>query len=231
MNREAPNTMITNKAVAYYRVSTQRQGRSGLGLEAQQYAVTTYGKHHRLDIEREFIEVESRDNNNRPILKEALRYCRRYKAVLVIAKLDRLGGNVAFISALMESKVEFVAVDNPNAKKLFIHIMAAFAEDERERISLRTREALAAAKRRGVKLGRYGAEILSKKNKQQSIDFAIKLRPTIENLRAQGFKTIRQITDELNRQKIPTYRNNGARWHINTVYNLEKKIKSFNNQI
>src|ERR1700732_1524835 len=138
--------------IAYYRVSTGRQGASGLGLEAQRAAV--YRHIGAGQLAAEYTEVESgKKHTNRPQLLTALQECRRKKATLVIAKLDRLGRNVAFISALMESGADFVCCDNPHANRLMLHMLAAFAAHEREQISQRTKAALAAAKARGVKLG------------------------------------------------------------------------------
>lgn len=214
------------KAIPYYRVSTERQGNSGLGLEAQQKSIKDYASFHQLELLTEFTEIESGGNNRRPILHQALEECKRTKAILLIAKLDRLGRNVAFISKLMESDVDFVAVDNPNANKLMVHIMAAFAEYERDQISKRTKEALAAAKNRGVELGVNGRDILSKKNKQAAIDFAMNMKPVIETLKYEGYKTVRDITDGLNKKRIAPYRGEQARWHTNTVYNLLKRINS-----
>jgi len=138
--------------VAYYRVSTARQGQSGLGLDAQRSAVSGYVA-SRGELVEEFTEVESGRKNDRLQLIAALDLCRRRRAVLVIAKLDRLARNVAFVARLMESGAEFVAVDNPHATKLLVHLLAAFAEHERDQISSRTVAALAAAKVRGVRLG------------------------------------------------------------------------------
>lgn len=137
--------------IAYYRVSTAAQGRSGLGLDAQRAAVAQYLRG--ASPEREFVEIESGANNLRPQLAVALRDCRLSGAKLLVAKLDRLSRNLAFLAALMDSGVEFVACDNPNANRLTVHILAALAEHERSLISIRTREALAAAKARGVQLG------------------------------------------------------------------------------
>jgi len=148
--------MKSNRYIAYYRVSTQRQGRSGLGLEAQRQAVFD-----RLcgngELIAEYTEVESGRKNDRPRLAEALAACRLHRATLIIAKLDRLARNVAFVSNLMEAGagVEFEAVDFPQANRLTIHILAAVAEHEAQMISDRTRVALAAAKARGVRLGGY----------------------------------------------------------------------------
>ncbi|MCX6315976.1 MAG: recombinase family protein [Bacteroidetes bacterium] len=213
------------KAVPYYRVSTERQGVSGLGLEAQQKAVQEYANAKGYKLIGEFIEVESGRNNKRPILHEALTECKNQKATLLIAKLDRLGRNVAFISALMESEVDFIAVDNPQANKLIVHIMAAFAEYERDQISTRTKEALYMAKKRGVKLGQYGKNVLAKKNKSDSLAFAKRMTKTITKLNKEGFETIREIRDKLNERNIPTYTGSGH-WHVNTVHRLLMQIKS-----
>jgi len=146
-----PEAQFEGKFIAYFRASTERQGQSGLGLEAQQKAVVDWLNGGGSELIESFIEVESGKHAHRPELAKALAQCRRRKAKLVIAKLDRLSRNVAFIASLMDSGVEFVAVDNPSANKLTIHILAAVAEDERERISARTNAALAAAKARGTK--------------------------------------------------------------------------------
>lgn len=134
--------------VAYYRVSTARQGQSGLGLDAQRTAISGFLQDHG-ELVAEFMEVGSGRKNDRPQLAAALDLCLRRRAVLVIAKLDRLARNVAFVARLMESGAEFVAVDNPHANKLMVHMLAAFAEHERDQISVRTVAALAAAKARG----------------------------------------------------------------------------------
>src|ERR1700730_229839 len=138
---------MADQFVAYYRVSTDRQGRSGLGLEAQQAAVSRYlGAVAPI---AEFTEIESGKRSDRPQLKQALALCRKRKARLVIAKLDRLSRNLAFIAALMDSGVEFVAVDNPHATRLTLHILAAVAEHERHMIADRTKAALQAAPEQG----------------------------------------------------------------------------------
>ncbi len=141
------------KFVAYYRVSTARQGRSGLGLEAQQRAVADYLGHNGWQVVAEHTEVESGKRDDRPELQKALAACRVHGATLIIAKLDRLSRNVAFTANLMDAGVDFVAVDFPTANRLTIHILAAVAEHEREMISARTKAALAAARARGVVLG------------------------------------------------------------------------------
>src|SRR5262245_3870200 len=141
------------KFIAYFRVSTGKQGKSGLGLEAQRKAVLDYLDGGRWSLVQEFVEIESGKDNERPRLTAALAACKKHRARLVIAKLDRLSRNLAFIVALMESGVEFVAVDNPHATKLTVHILAAVAEHERAMISESTKVALAAAKRRGMRPG------------------------------------------------------------------------------
>ena len=143
----------SGKWVSYLRVSTDKQGKSGLGLEAQRKAVADFLNGGRWQLLTEFVEVESGNRSDRPQLASALAAGKKHKAKLVIAKLDRLARNVNFVSGLMETGVEFVAADMPFANKLTIHILAAVAEHEREAISARTKAALAAAKARGVKLG------------------------------------------------------------------------------
>ena len=150
MTRRRPHT---GAFVAYYRVSTKDQGQSGLGLEAQRKAVTDWLNGGDWSLVGEFVEVETGTRSDRPQLKLAIEAARRSGAKLIIAKLDRLARNVAFISTLMESDVEFVALDCPTANKFTLHILAAVAEHEAQLISQRTKAALEAAKARGVKLG------------------------------------------------------------------------------
>lgn len=210
-------------AIAYYRVSTDRQGKSGLGLEAQAEAVQNYVSANGYQLAGAFTEIESGRKNNRPQLLAALNECKRIKAILIIAKLDRLGRNVAFIANLMESRVQFVAVDNPHATDLVLHITAAFAQFEREQISKRVKEALQAAKRRGTILGKNGREVLSQQNKQAANEFAAEIAPTIAQLKAEGFTTERAICAELNARQIPTPRE-GAQWHRSSVHRLLKRL-------
>lgn len=200
--------------VAYYRVSTDRQGRSGLGLEAQQKAVRDYLNGGDWKIAAEFVEVESGKRADRPELGKALEACRKHRAKLVIAKLDRLSRNLAFIATLMESGVEFIAVDNPHASKLTLHILAAVAEHEREAISERTKAALAAAKARGTRLGtpdpkgavkRMGAAL-----KAKASQFAANVTPTIREIQAAGYTSRNAIAGQLNDRKVATAR--GGQW-------------------
>ena len=212
-----------NKAIAYYRVSTDRQGKSVLGLEAQNKTVQQFATFKQCELIGEFTEIESGKKNNRPQLQEALKQCLKQKAVLVIAKLDRLGRNVAFISSLMESKVEFVAVDNPHANRLMLHLLAAFAEHEREQISTRTKEALKVAKNRGIILGKHGKNVLSQQNIKLADDFAETMTPIISELKSDGFITLRALRDELNNRSIASFRKD-CQWHLDTVFNITKRI-------
>jgi len=214
------------KIVSYIRVSTQKQGLSGLGLEAQQQAVNRYLLEQDAELVGEFVEVESgkKTDKQRPQLAAALAACKKHKAVLVVAKLDRLARNVHFISGLMESKVKFVALDMPEANELTLHVMAAFAEHEAKRISERTKAALAIAKERGVKLGTQGAFNLRpnlEKRKEESQAFAASLAGQFEGFQLRGL-TQRQMVDELNRLGIKTAR--GGEWTLIQVQRLLKKL-------
>ena len=215
--------MPNGKFIAYYRVSTTRQGESGLGLEAQQKAVADYLNGGNWQILAEYTEIESGKRNNRPKLAEAIADCKRLQATLIIAKLDRLARNVHFISGLMESGVEFIAVDNPNANRLMLHMLAAFAEHEREQISKRTKEALAAAKARGVQLGKNG-RILAAQNHAKAVAFSAGLRDIISAIRSEGYTTVRAICEQLNLRQIAPSGGVGKRWHVPQVYRLLKRI-------
>jgi DNA invertase Pin-like site-specific DNA recombinase len=203
--------------VAYYRVSTDKQGIKSSGMDAQREAVARFmaGKG---ELAAQFIEVESGRKDNRPQLMAALAECRKRRAVLVIAKLDRLARNVHFISGLMNSDVEFVAVDMPSANRLTIHILAAVAEHEREMISQRTKAALAAAKARGTKLGNSRAAeaaVLARAAKGTQSPPPEVLRLMTE-WKGQG-RGLRDITRELNRLNIRTPK--GSQWYASTVRN------------
>jgi DNA invertase Pin-like site-specific DNA recombinase len=208
----------TGKFIAYYRVSTQRQGRSGLGLKAQRTAVGDHLNGGNWKLVAELTEVESGKRSDRPKLTEALKLCRLHGATLIIAKLDRLARNVAFISNLMESGVDFQAVDFPQANRLTVHILAAVAEHEAKVISERTKAALAAAKRRGKKLGGYRGTTISKAMRAAALEAVAKrtdaraadLAPTIAELQAAGATSLRAIAAGLNERRIPTAR--GGDW-------------------
>jgi len=208
--------------VSYLRVSTTEQGQSGLGLEAQRHAVGEYINRVSSELVAEFVEIESGSRNDRPQLKAAIDLCKKQKATLIIAKLDRLARNVAFISTLMESGISFLAADNPHANKLMIHMLAAFAEHERDQIRERTKSALAAATARGVVLGRYGREVLSKQNRAKAIELARQLGPVLTELR--GHLTFEQMARVMNDRGIPTAR--GKRWHTATVHRLFRRVSA-----
>jgi DNA invertase Pin-like site-specific DNA recombinase len=217
--------------VAYYRVSTQRQGRSGLGLEAQQTAVRDHLNGGNWRIVTEFTEVESGKRSDRPKLAEALKTCRALGATLIIAKLDRLARNVHFVSGLMESGVEFTAVDFPQANRLTVHILAAVAEHEAKMISERTKAALAAAKRRGVKLGGDRGARLTAKARQAGVEAvraranerAADLAPIIAELQAAGARSLRALAAALNERGVSTPRGVGQ-WQANTVKQLLSRM-------
>lgn len=146
--------MTTDKYISYLRVSTARQGASGLGLEAQRFNIEGYLNGGKCTLLKEFVEVESGGKDlNRPKLQEALQLCRATGSILLIAKLDRLSRDAHFLLGLQKAGVKFVAVDMPTANELTVGIMALVAQEERKAISKRTKEALAAAKARGVRLG------------------------------------------------------------------------------
>ena len=208
---------VVGRFIAYFRVSTDRQGRSGLGLDAQREAVLRHVGSNRGELIGEFCEIESGKRNDRPQLAAAISAANRAKATLIIAKLDRLARNVHFVSGLMESGVDFVAADNPHANKLMVHMLAAFAEHEREQISQRTKDALAAAKARGIRLGRNGADRLAPAYRAEAIGRARQLAPVLAELRAAGMSA-RQIAAELTARKIATP--GGGRWHAQAVIRM-----------
>jgi DNA invertase Pin-like site-specific DNA recombinase len=193
-------------AVAYFRVSTDDQGRSGLGIEAQQARVVQFAQAEGLDIVQSFTEVETGKGSDalerRPQLRGALKAARKLKGHMIVAKLDRLSRNVHFISGLMEQGVPFIVAELGNSVPPFmLHIYAALAEQERKFISDRTKDALRAAKTRGVKLGgfnRKSAEIA-----QAAAETAARLRPVLEELAG---RSASRIAEELNRRQIPTPR-------------------------
>lgn len=213
--------MAKGRFVSYLRVSTQRQGVSGLGLEAQRTAVNDYLNGGRWTLVAECTEIESGKNNGRPELANALALCRVHNATLIIAKLDRLARNVAFISNLMESGVEFTAVDFPQANRLTVHILAAVAEHEAAMISARTKAALAAAKARGTVLGgdrgkltdairKRAVENRIKARREHAQKHAADLLPVIEAIRKEGAVSLRQIASALDERGINAPR--GGNW-------------------
>lgn len=216
--------------VAYYRVSTAKQGASGLGLDAQKHAVHAHAMHVGRSIAREYTEVETSTKaslQNRPELSNAIAFCKRTRATLVIAKLDRLSRNVAFLATLMESKVDFVACDTPSATPMVLHILVAVAEDEAKRISERTKAALAAYKARGGVLGANrqftreegdrGRERSAKRRREDARGRFADLAPEVLRRRARG-ETLQDIADWLNREGQVTTR--GKPWGAVQVLRL-----------
>jgi DNA invertase Pin-like site-specific DNA recombinase len=220
--------MEAKRFIAYYRVSTDRQGQSGLGLEAQQAAVTAYVRGVGGVVNGEETEIETGRRVDRPALARALDRCRQDGAILVIAKLDRLARNVHFISGLMVAGVEFLACDYPEANRLTIHIMAAVAEHEAEAISARTSAALGAAKARGQRLGwsipgrheeqRRASARGAAAGRDRADSFALALRPVIQQIEAAGIATFAGVAEALNARGIRTAR--GRRWYPTTVRNV-----------
>lgn len=225
---------MTRRYIAYFRVSTDRQGRSGLGLEAQRTAVLDYLNGGAWELVETFTEVESGRHDDRPELEKALAACRRHKAILVIAKLDRLARSVAFIANLMDSGVEFTAVDMPHANRFTLHIFAAVADHERHAISSRTKAALAAAKARGKALGwsipgrqdeqRQAARQAATARRENADRHAAKVWPVLEAIRAAGATTLKEQADALNARGVRTAR--GGIWHPATVRNLRLRVEA-----
>ena len=219
--------------IAYYRVSTQKQGLSGLGLKAQKEAVENFLSPELID--KEFTEIETGTNKKyRPILNEALELCRKHNATLIIAKLDRLARNVSFVSSLIDSKVKFKAVDNPHATELTIHILSAVAQDEAKRISKRIKDALAIKRKEldliGGKLGTNNLKVVDMLKGVQSIKDKAKNNP--HNKRALAFVSgltdrnlkLREIAELLNSNGFKT--STGKDFGTTQVIRLLQKIDS-----
>lgn len=223
------------RVVAYYRVSTEGQGRSGLGLEAQRHAVRALCDSRGWEVIDERTEIESGKNDTRPELAAAMHRAKVTGAVLVVAKLDRLSRSVAFLSALQDSGTRFVAADMPEANELTVHIMAAVAQAERKAIGRRTREALQAAKAAGRRLGNpNGAAALRRAGKGNvaavaeikagADSFAADLSPIVADIQAGGATSLPAIAAELNARHIQTRR--GGKWHPSSVRNLLARLPS-----
>jgi DNA invertase Pin-like site-specific DNA recombinase len=223
--------MASGKHISYLRVSTERQGRSGLGLEAQRQAVEQFLDGGRWKLVREFVEVESGKHDDRPQLAKALHLCKVTGAKLVIAKLDRLSRDAHFLLGLQKAGVPFVAADMPEANEMVVGIMAVVAQAERKMISDRTKAALQAARRRGVKLGNpNGARHLRGLGnasavsavRQNAKDRAENLRPVLDDVKSHGVSTVRGMADEMNRRGILTPR--GGQWHPTSVRRLIERL-------
>jgi DNA invertase Pin-like site-specific DNA recombinase len=217
--------------VAYLRVSTEKQGRSGLGLEAQRAACQAFiAAAPGASLLREYVEVESGKRNARPALAKAMAEARAYGATLLIAKLDRLSRDAHFLIGLSRSDLDFVAADNPHANKLTVGIMALIAEQEREAISSRTIAALRAAKERGTKLGNpNGAKHLKGRGNAEAVAtvrnnaeaFAARVLPIIAELEAQSGGSANAVAKEMNARGIPTAR--GGAWTARAVLNAKTR--------
>ena len=223
--------MGKGRYVSYLRVSTDRQGRSGLGLEAQRKAVEDFLNGGRWDLIAEFVEVESGKRDDRPKLAEALGLCRLHNATLVIAKLDRLSRDAAFLLGLQKAGVRFVAADMPEANELVVGIMAVVAQAERKMISARTKAALAAAKARGARLGKpenlrnqdAGRMQGRARRSAMAAERTADLRPIIMDVRASGASSLREIAAGLNQRGIPAAR--GGPWSAVQVKRaLERRV-------
>ena len=226
------------KFVSYLRVSTDRQGKSGLGIDAQRKAVADYLNGGQWQLVAELIEVESGKNNDRPQLQEAIARCQAYGAKLVIAKLDRLSRDAHFLLGLRNAGVEFVAADMPEANRLTVGIMALVAEQEREQISRRTKDALAAAKARGQQLGAYrGGTFVGRKgtpqdalhasqaHSRQATARALAKGPVLADFDPDGSLSLRELASRLNQAGVPTPTRRG-KWQANTVRRLRQRIAS-----
>ena len=208
--------MADGKFVSYLRVSTAKQGASGLGLEAQRRAVADHLNGGRWEHVREFVEVESGKRDDRPKLAEAMALCRLHGATLLIAKLDRLSRDAHFLLGLQKAGVRFIAADMPEANEMVVGIMAVVAQAERKMISTRTKAALAAAKARGTKLGGNRGNLASIRDQGRAVGIATRqaraaeraadLLPIIADLRALGVTTLAALAAALTERRIPTAR-------------------------
>lgn len=219
------------KFVAYYRVSTDRQGVSGLGIEAQRQAVETFLNGGRWSVIGEFTEIESgtrRKLKRRPMLDAALKLAKKEKATLVVAKLDRLARDVQFISTLLNGQVKFICADMPEADRTFLQMMSVFAEYEARRISERTKDALQALKKRGKKLGspdpKKGSAIATELRVAEADAYADRVGPIVRDIiKKSGASTLRDIAQALTLRGVKTPRGNDE-WYASQVANLLKRI-------
>jgi DNA invertase Pin-like site-specific DNA recombinase len=227
--------MAEGKFVSYLRVSTDRQGRSGLGLEAQRAAVVEFLNGGSWELLAEYVEVESGKKVDRPELEKALQHCRLTGAALLIAKIDRLSRDAHFLLGLEKAGIEFLACDMPSANRLTVGIMAMVAEEERRMISQRTKDALRAAKARGVKLGnpRGAAHLRGRGNaeavsalKARADQRAVECAALVRDIREEGITTARGIAAEFNRRGILTPR--GGKWHPTSIARLLKRSEPAN---
>jgi DNA invertase Pin-like site-specific DNA recombinase len=207
--------------VVYYRVSTQKQGRSGLGLDAQRTMVTNFLKPDDTVID-EFTDIQSGKKDNRVGLLECLRLVKKTKSKLLIPKLDRFSRKVSFISGIIDQGIDIVVCEHPNVNTFFLHLLACFAEEERRQISERTKAALREAKKRGVELGKNG-KVLSRINRKNKLEFIESIKDDLISVQNES-PTLSGMSRLLNDRQIPTYLNKS--WHPQTVKNYLSHMSS-----
>jgi DNA invertase Pin-like site-specific DNA recombinase len=219
--------MTSKPLITYIRVSTSRQGRSGLGIEAQRQVLAMFAQAEGFEVVREFVEVETGKGSDaldrRPQLKAALAAARKHKCNVAVAKLDRLSRDVHFISGLMAHKVPFLVAElGPDVDPFVLHLFAAIAQKELSFISSRTKQALAAAKARGVTLGNPKLHAARKNAiavvKAEADRYAANVLPIIREAQKAGATTLRDIAEALNARGVATAR--GGQWHAKSVSNI-----------
>ncbi len=216
--------------ISYIRVSTAQQGRSGLGLDAQRVAILRFAEAEGFEEIAEYVEIETGKGadalDRRPQLTAALAEAKRHKCPVVVAKLDRLSRDVAFVAGLMAQRVAFIVAElGADADPFMLHLYAALAEKERALISQRTKAALSAAKARGTRLGNPrladARAIANSRHKAGADEFAARVLPVITEIQKTGAETLRAVADALNKRGVPTAR--GGRWEAQTVANVLRR--------
>ena len=222
---------MSGKFVLYYRVSTQRQGQSGLGLEAQQSQALQYLQQVNGQAVEEFVEVESGRKDDRPELRRAIELCQAWDATLLVAKFDRLSRDAHFLLGLQKAGIKFIAADNPQANELTVGILALVAQQEAKAISERTKAALAAAKARGVKLGGFKGYYLSDNDRERSTeartqaanDKAMRLKPILDRVNPEGSLSLGKVAQVLNQEGVPTLSGRGQ-WNGKSVQRVYQRL-------
>ena len=209
-----------NRYVAYFRVSTASQGRSGLGLAAQRSKIDAFLNAND-EVVAEFVEVQSGKADNREELWKAIAHAKKHGAKILIAKLDRFSRKVSFIAGIMEQGIGLVVAEMPHATDFQLHIFAALAQEERRLISERTRSALAEAKKRGVGLGKNG-EVLAVMRKAQALEYALSIEPILRPMLADGW-SFTAMADQLNVAGIDAAK--GGRFTAQTVKNIVVRLR------
>lgn len=222
---------MSGKFVLYYRVSTQRQGQSGLGLEAQQQQAMHYLQQVGGQAVEEFVEIESGRKEDRPQLQKAIELCQAWDATFLVAKFDRLSRDAHFLLGLQKAGIKFIAADNPQANELTVGILALVAQQEAKAISERTKAALAAAKARGVKLGGFKGYYLDHKDRQRSTEArsqkanhkAMRLKPILDRVNPDGSLSLGKVADVLNVEGVPTMSGKGQ-WNSKSVQRVYQRL-------